>query len=302
MKIFYDNPMALVCLNRRVNPSVYLFLVIIAFLNAITVSGQDSSVRLMSFNIRYDNPADGINNWENRKKLVTETLLIKSPDLIGMQEVLERQLVYLGENLPDYNYSGVGREDGKTGGEYVPVFYKKNRFALLDNGTFWLSPTPLDTGSVGWDAALTRICTWGKFRDWSSGLEFFFLNTHFDHMGDTARVESTRLILDFIKQETNNLPVILTGDFNCSPKEVPYKVLTGLEAGLTDACMAAGSLEGILEGTFNGFGSEQNPERIDMVFYNERWEVDSYEVLKIKVGEMFISDHWPVEVELKIKK
>jgi endonuclease/exonuclease/phosphatase family metal-dependent hydrolase len=265
-----------------------------ALFNAIAIFAQDAPIRVMTFNVRFSNPADGINSWENRKELVVSSLYNASPDLVGMQEVLKSQLDYVNENLPDYNSFGVGRDDGMTGGEYVPVLYKHARFSLLDQGTFWLSPTPQDTGSVGWDAALTRICSWGKFTDLSSEQEFYFLNTHFDHMGDTARIESARLILNFIEKETNGLPVILTGDFNCSPEEGPYAVLTNQLNGLSDACHAENTFKPCSEGTFNGFGTENEPRRIDMIFSRGGWSPISYEVLKIKEGYMFVSDHFPV--------
>jgi endonuclease/exonuclease/phosphatase family metal-dependent hydrolase len=285
--------------NRLIDLSVYITFIIFGFFCGIKVYSQDTSIRIMTFNIRYDNPDDGVNSWKNRKSTVT--MFSDSSDIFGMQEVLLPQLHDIWGSMSGYRMVGVGREDGKTKGEYAPVFYKTDRFRLLDQGTFWLSPTPLDTGSVGWDAALTRICTWGKFLEWSSGLEFYFLNTHFDHIGDTARAESARLILDFIEKETNDLPVILTGDFNSSSGDVPYSILTNAENGLFDACRYSSYPEACLEGTFNGFGSEIDPPRIDMVFFKGRWEVESYEVLKIKEGEMFISDHWPVVVQLKIK-
>jgi endonuclease/exonuclease/phosphatase family metal-dependent hydrolase len=287
--------------NRRINPSVFLFLLLFVSLNPNRLFSQESLYRVMSFNIRYDNPADGINSWDNRKELLVSSLTNISPDIFGLQEVLKQQLEYLDDKMPAYRSIGVGREDGRTTGEYVPVFYKHTRFGLLDNGTFWLSPAPGDTGSVGWDAALTRICTWGKFRESATGLEFYFLNTHFDHMGDTARTESARLILDFINSETGGLPVILTGDFNSSPADKPYLILTGTKGVLTDVCQPVNLAGPCNEGTFNGFGSEKEPQRIDMVFYKGRWEAGSYNVPKIKDGEMFISDHWPVVVELKIK-
>ena len=279
---------------------LYTLLFIIAFCNANTLSGQDFPIRVMTFNIRYDNPDDGINRWDNRKQMVSETIIQQNADLAGLQEVLVKQMNDLESLLPDYGHTGVGREDGKQKGEAVPIFYKLTRFELIDNGTFWLSTTPQDTGSVGWDAALTRICTWGKFLDKSSGIKFYFLNTHFDHMGDTARTKSARLILDFINKETNDLPVILTGDFNSSPNDEPYLILTNPESGLSDACLSNKKPEACLEGTFNGFGTQKDPERIDIVFFKGVWEVSSYKVLKIKDGEMFISDHWPVIAEFKI--
>jgi len=287
---------------RRVNPSVITCLSVLYILlsSPVVMLAQDSPIRVMTFNIRLDNPSDGANSWENRKTLVIESLLQASPDIIGMQEVLARQLVYLGENLKGYGFIAAGRDDGKMAGESVPVFYKLDRFKLIDSGTFWLSPTPADTGSVGWDAALTRICTWGKFLEINSGKEIFFLNTHFDHMGQDARVESARLILDFITKQTNNLPAILTGDFNCSPDDKPYAVLTGSEEGLNEVCQHLNSSETCHEGTFNGFGNEKDPQRIDMIFYKGRWKAGAYEVLKIKDGDMFVSDHWPVSVALKL--
>jgi endonuclease/exonuclease/phosphatase family metal-dependent hydrolase len=285
--------------NPRVNPSVLFVLFIIAFCNAFSISGQDAPIRFMTFNIRYDNPVDGINSWDNRKDLVLSG--IGTTDIMGMQEVLKHQLDYILEELPVYGCLGAGREDGQTKGEYAPIFYRKDRFRVLDQGTFWLSPTPQDTGSVGWDAVLTRICTWGKFLDKTSGLEFYFLNTHFDHMGKIARTESARLVLDFIQNKTNDLPVILTGDFNSTPKDEPYLILTNPKNGLSDACSSGNKTDTCLEGTFNGFGTQKEPERIDMIFFKGRWDLVSYNVLKIKGGDMFISDHWPVVAELKIK-
>jgi endonuclease/exonuclease/phosphatase family metal-dependent hydrolase len=278
----------------------FVLLLMFALFNAISLFGQDDvPIRVMTFNIRYDNPEDGINRWDNRKSMVT--VLSDSSDIFGMQEVLFQQLDDIWASLSGYRMVGVGREDGKTKGEYAPIFYNADRFRTLDQGTFWLSPTPKDTASVGWDAALTRICTWGKFREWSSGLEFYFLNTHFDHMGDTARVESARLIVDFINKETNDLPVILTGDFNSTSKDEPYSILTNPENGLKDVCQSDISLNACNEGTFNGFGSENDPQRIDMIFFKGRWEVGSYKVLKIKEDDVFISDHWPVVAEFKVQ-
>ena len=262
------------------------------------VISQELPVSVMTFNIRLDNPGDGINWWENRKELVAEKLLEISPDIVGMQEVLSQQLDYLSKTLTGYSFVGVGREDGKAKGEYVPVFYKDELFSLLDQGNFWLSATPHDTGSVGWDAALPRICTWAKLKDKSSGLEFYFLNTHFDHMGDTARAESARLIAKFINNETDGLPAVLTGDFNCSPLEEPYQVLNMKETGLNDACMAANPPGIFNEETFNGFGNTEQAGRIDVIYFKGSWTVKSYEVLKIKKGDLFISDHWPVLVSL----
>jgi len=276
-------------------------LLIIAFAHAIAVSGQDASIRVMSFNIRLDNSGDGINRWDNRKQIASGAIIKQAVDFAGMQEVLNNQMNDLEALLPGYRHIGAGREDGKTKGEAVPIFYKLDRFDLLDNGTFWLSATPEDTGSVGWDAALPRICTWGKFLDKSTHRQFYVLNTHFDHMGKTARIESAKLILDFIGKKTGDLPAILSGDFNCPPEDEPYSVLTNPQNGLSDVCQSINSSKACHEGTFNGFGNEKSPQRIDMIFTKGRWNVSGYEVLKITEGDIFISDHWLVVSELKIK-
>jgi endonuclease/exonuclease/phosphatase family metal-dependent hydrolase len=285
------------------NNIIFFVLLLFAFAEIKSACSQKVEViNVMTFNIRYDNPSDGINSWKNRRKiLVRKAIKGNAPVIIGMQEVLESQLIYLTHHLPKLDYVGVGREDGKTGGEYAPVFYERDAVRMLDWGTFWLSRTPSDTGSIGWDAALPRICTWVKFQDIWTGQQFFFLNTHFDHVGDTARAESAKLILDFINSKTNDLPVILTGDFNSTPEEEPYQVFINDGSGLKDACTMFRPTESCNGGTFNGFGSEENPERIDMVFIKGFPEVVSYAVFGLKDGGMFVSDHWPVVVGLKVQ-
>jgi endonuclease/exonuclease/phosphatase family metal-dependent hydrolase len=310
----YPNIMSDICfINRRVNPSVntgpvqpvnlsvkpsifaFLALFLALFISCRSADGVEhgDSLKVMTFNIRFDNPADSINSWDNRKSLVVETLKTESPDIIGMQEVLLSQLTYLAGHLKGYGHVGVGREDGKTSGEYVPVFYRSDRYKVVEWGTFWLSSTPEDTGSVGWDAALPRICTWIHFTDLKTSENFFFLNTHFDHMGQTARKESANLILDFIAENTKGLPVIMTGDFNCTPDQEPYSILTNSDNGLLDACFLSAS-EICQAGTFNGFGSADETERIDLILLKSDWEVNSFQMLKINKGKMFISDHYPV--------
>ena len=261
------------------------------------ISHAQQNIRVMSFNIRFDNPADSINSWDNRKSLAVETLKTESPDIIGMQEVLQSQLVYLSDHMDGYDHVGVGRVDGKSSGEYVSVFYKTARFKVMEWGTFWLSATPGDTGSVGWDAALPRICTWVKFEDVVDQNLIFFLNTHFDHMGQVARKESAMLILDFIAERAAGLPVIVTGDFNCTPDQEPYRILTNSGNGLLDACFLSPDGE-CNAGTFNGFGPAAN-ERIDLILLKGHWKVESSQILKIREKEMYISDHYPVTCVIK---
>jgi endonuclease/exonuclease/phosphatase family metal-dependent hydrolase len=257
------------------------------------------AIKVMTFNIRFDNPFDGINAWDRRKVFVTETLQEITPDIIGMQEVLAQQAAYLKEKLPGYAYLGAGRDDGLTAGEYSPVFYKQDRFKVIDWGTLWLTETPYDTGSIGWDAAMPRICTWVKFQDLLSGQDLFFLNTHFDHVGETARKESARLIVDFIQQHANDLKVILTGDFNCTPEDEPYQILVNEYGGLKDVCAHSEFAESCAEGTFNGFAHHSHPGRIDMIFTKGFRELSDYQVIKAMKEGMYISDHWPVMATLR---
>ena len=163
-------------------------------------SSPISHVRLATFNIRYDNPGDSLNSWKYRKDRVCEFIREKQPDVLGMQEVLHHQLEDLLAGLPDYAYVGVGREDGKTQGEYAPVFYRKDKYDLLDSNTFWLSEHPDSVGKLGWDAACTRVATWAKLKEKSTGKEFLMVNTHFDHVGTEARRNSALLIIDKIKE------------------------------------------------------------------------------------------------------
>ena len=165
---------------------------------------------VLSYNIRYASPNDGPNLWKNRKGDMIETLSNINPDLLGLQEVLHIQLLELTNGMKEYSYIGVGREDGKTKGEYSPILYRKDAFDVLDSGTFWLSDTPSQI-SVGWDAALERICSYARFLHRQSGNEFWMFNTHFDHIGVLARANAARLILEKINAlNTSSLPVVVT--------------------------------------------------------------------------------------------
>lgn len=293
-------------------PGILLLLLCIPImLTSCTWEDPKGSMVVMTLNARYDNPADAPHDWEARKPIIVHTVLEESADIIGFQEVLKHQLDDLDSLLPWYDYAGVGRDDGKEKGEYCPVFYKMNRFEMLDHGTLWLSETPLDTGSVGWDAALPRIMTWVRFRDLhlqrdGKFFEFYFLNTHFDHMGDIAREESAILILKFIDEHTQGLEVVLTGDFNVEPVSVPYLVLTAHNEkgeGLQDV-IGMESREQIEGGepTFNGFGKTEDHSRIDFIFVSPGWDVFSYERLKVIKDGIYISDHYPVISRIKTKR
>ena len=253
---------------------------------------------VMTYNIRYASPNDGPNLWKNRKEDMIETLLNINPDLLGLQEVLHTQLLELTNGMSEYSYIGVGREDGKTKGEYSPILYRKDTFEVLDSGTFWLSETPSQI-SVGWDAALERICSYALFLHRQSGKEFWMFNTHFDHVGELARANAARLILEKINAlNTSSLPVVVTGDFNLEPYEEPIQIM---QSSLEDIQKALAYSEPNY-GTYNGFDTRSSGERrIDYIFQkgfklreaNHLW-------LKTKNG-YWLSDHHPVRAILLVK-
>jgi endonuclease/exonuclease/phosphatase family metal-dependent hydrolase len=276
---------------RKLVSAVLLVLV------AATLQAADKAVKVMSFNIRYNNKADGENAWPNRKDWVAEIVNREQPDVLGLQEAQAGQIKDLEPRLKDYAWSGVGRDDGKDRGEFVPIFYRRDRFEVLDKGQFWLSEKPNEAGSKGWDAAITRLVTWLKLKDKTSERTFFVANTHYDHIGPTARHESAKLILEKFPQLAGDLPVILTGDFNSSLGSAPYKTITGKDAAstwfLVDARVASQTKPKGPDSTWNGFRKIQPGQQIDFIF-TRGLKCASYEVLTDEKDGKFPSDHLPV--------
>ena len=264
------------------------------------ISCGSSSLEVMSYNIRYNSPNDGFNHWDNRKKSVADLIQSKSPDVIGLQEVVHQQLIDLKHYLKDYASIGVAREDGKTKGEYSPIFYKKEAFKLLNSSTFWLSKTP-DTISIGWDAALERVCTYGRFEHKKSGRQFWVFNTHFDHIGQEARAASTRLILSQIKTlNTEQLPVILTGDFNLTPDTESIK---RLQSKLLDNAQTFVAQFPEKQGTFNGFDTINSAERrLDYIFTKGLNLKEGKHLFHKTAARGWASDHHAVWSQLSFKK
>jgi endonuclease/exonuclease/phosphatase family metal-dependent hydrolase len=248
-------------------------------------------LEILSYNIRYDNPEDGKNQWKFRKETLMDYFLQNTPDVVGMQEVLHNQLNDLTSTLEDYAYVGVGREDGKTKGEYSPVFYRKSALNLLESDTFWLSETPGQI-SVGWDAALERICTYARFEHRQTKKQLWVFNTHFDHVGVKARAEAANLILKKIKQlNPRGLPTVITGDFNLTPETLPIQIF---QAAFEDVLLELPKSD-FTYGTFTGFDTENNAERrIDYIF-QKGFTVKKAAQLWIKTPEgRWASDHHPV--------
>ncbi len=261
------------------------------------VVDADSTIRVMTFNIRYNNPNDGVHAWPHRKERVASVVRFHQADLVGMQEVLKGQVDDLEVMLPEYAWFGVGRDDGVAAGEYSPIFYRKDRFDLLDQATFWLSETPEVPGSKSWDAAITRIVTWGLFKDKTTGRTFYLFNTHFDHRGEQARTESARLILSKIDALAGEALSVVTGDFNVVPTTEAYRTMVGRLADARDRTQAPPHGP---EGTFSGFTVERDKvgRRIDYVFVHPSIAVARYGVLTDHWNGHFPSDHLPVLAEI----
>ncbi|WP_337419707.1 endonuclease/exonuclease/phosphatase family protein [Phocaeicola sp.] len=268
--------------------------------SSCTTQQQPTEVTWGTFNIRYDNPADSLNNWQYRKDHVAEFIKTQDIDIVGMQEVLHNQLEDLKARLPEYAEVGVGREDGKTKGEYAPLFYKKGRFEVLDSNTFWLSQYPDSVGFIGWDGACTRIATWAKLKDKKSGKIFMAVNTHFDHVGTEARRKGALLIIEKIKEIVGDQPAVLTGDFNVTEQSEAYETITTNEFVLKDAYKEAAQREGVSY-TFHDFGRipADSCQKIDFIFVTPQIKVqDSYIPQEAKQAGDFLSDHNPEVVHL----
>ncbi len=259
----------------------------------------DSEIAVMSFNIRNSNAKDSLNCWENRKDWVGDLIHFYQPDIIGMQEVLHPQLADLLEQLPEYSYIGVARNDGKTEGEYSPVFYNKKYFELIKSATFWLAENT-EGPSKSWGATY-RIVTWGQLKDKRTGNLFYLFNTHFDNR-EKAREESARLLLEKVHQIAGSQMAIITGDFNSNPQSIPYQILTNRtgEKAFWDTRLLAQNWYGP-EWTFHSFGKipVENREQIDYIFSNKNVTIKQYISISEQRGEIFPSDHLPIVVRIQ---
>ena len=266
------------------------------FVIALLIASLQTQV-VATFNIRYDNPDDGPSAWNQRKERVAE--VFERADVVGVQEALRHQVDYLAETLPEFAWFGVGRNDGQQAGEFAPVFYRQDRYVLLSSGTFWLSEHPDEPGSRSWDAALPRICTWGRMRMKDSGQIVWVFNTHFDHRGAEARLESARLIMAKIESMVGDEAALLMGDFNAVPDSPVYATLTS--GRLVDTREATAEPPTGPVGTFTGFTVRDDPpgRRIDYVFVPRRASVWMYEALMDLVDGRYVSDHTPVLVRLE---
>lgn len=286
----------------------------------------NGDIDVVSFNIRYDNSSDGVNAWPFRKAMVVSFLKDEAPALIGLQEVLWHQFEYIDSSLTGYGSLAAGRDDGLRSGEMTPLFYREDIFGSggSGSGTFWLSPTPDIAGSIGWGAVLPRIVTWSSLTIKSTGEEIFCFNTHFSHMSDSARLMSARVLMQEVERIAGKARYIITGDFNMKPGSPPWNVIS--ESGAEDSFYVAAERPSGGVSTFNGFsapaaetstsgGPDEAAEssssgrsgdraeggrRIDYLFVSPGMEVLRHHTERVIQDSVYISDHWPVIVTLKL--
>ncbi len=269
----------------------------IAFFIVFATQLLTAQMLVGTYNIRLKVASDSVNGevWSKRCQVMCDQLNFMSPDIFGTQEVLHPQLVDMLKGLDGYDFIGVGRDDGKQGGEYAAIFYKKDRLRLLDYGNFWLNETP-DRPGLGWDAACIRICTWGKFAGQTATNDeaFYFFNLHMDHVGVVARREAAKLIVSKIREIAQGAPVIVTGDFNVDQTDEIYSIFTN--SGLLKDSFDAARLRFAENGTFNGFDINiYTVSRIDHVFVSPATQVESY--------GMLTNSYWvPNDASDKMKK
>ncbi|OYU79646.1 MAG: endonuclease/exonuclease/phosphatase [Flavobacterium sp. BFFFF1] len=272
---------------------------VLLLLFTVTAFGQN--LKVMTYNLRFDNPADGENRWELRKEFLCRQIQFYGPDFFGTQEGKMHQLKYIDSIMTHYSYIGRGRDDSANQGEFSAIFYNALKFKVLKQSTFWLSETP-EKVSKGWDAMFERICTYGLFENIRTKQRFYVFNTHFDHVGEVARSKSAKMIISKINAiNTENVPVILTGDFNSEIKSTAYNFLS---SWMNDSKVISEELPFGPTGTFNNFEFNKPVTLlIDYIFTSkDDIAVNKYAVLSDSKDCKYPSDHLPVYIELTLKK
>lgn len=273
-----------------------IFTIFIA-LSSLSVYTQET-FKAISYNIRWSNPDDGEDRWENRRESIGNFFLEEKADFMGLQEALESQLEYLDRYLDKYSFIGVGRDDGKSDGEFCPLFYDSTSWEILDSSTIWLSETPAKV-SRGWDAACNRLVTFGLFRHKTSNDTVAVYNTHLDHQGDIARKESIGTIKAFIEKTAKSHHQIILGDFNMTPTTSVYREMV---SDFGDARMNADHHYEVHNGTFNGFRlNGRYKRRIDYVFTSKSLHVIQYDCPDLRVSGRHLSDHFPIISVMKVR-
>jgi endonuclease/exonuclease/phosphatase family metal-dependent hydrolase len=276
-------------------------LTLLCMLWAIAASAAppaSAPINVATYNLRYDHPEDGPNAWPARKDMVKALIRYHEFDIVGTQEGLANQIADLAQ-MDEFDYVGVGRDDGKDAGEHSAIFFRKNRFTLLDKGDFWLSETP-DRPSFGWDArCCRRLASWARLRDRTSSRVLVVFSVHFDHEGELARRASAELMLRKIAEIARGAPAICVGDFNSTPDTVQIQAMSRAmrDARLTSKAPPYGPAA-----TFNDFHLDRAPtERIDYVFVDRHFDVLKYAALSDTLDQRYPSDHFPVVARVVFK-
>lgn len=283
-----------------------LLVILLAALLALPTAAKERADRYsaMTYNIRLDIAADGENAWTHRRGALIGVIAYYAPDLLGMQEVLLNQKQAIQAELPGYDFVGVARDDGKDQGEFSPLGFRRDRFTLGATGTFWLSRTP-DVPGKGWDAAYPRVVTWARLTDKAAKRRLLVLNTHFDHVGEIARLKSARQVRRWIMaHRRDNETVILLGDFNSTIDSPAYAAIVTTGPGALRDTMAISRTPhfGPL-GTFTGFKIDHvAPSPIDHIFVSDDATVLRHATLTHQTGGKLPSDHYPVLADLCLGK
>jgi endonuclease/exonuclease/phosphatase family metal-dependent hydrolase len=269
-------------------------------------ASDSTGLRVVSFNVRNSNAADGENAWPKRAEFFFDTVAGFDADLIGFQEVLAVQHDAIVARLTGHGFAGGARDDGKRKGEWCLIAYRKSRFTALAQGDFWLSETPEVPGSKSWDAALTRICSWVRLRDQATGRELVYANTHFDHKGVVARQEAARVISARLSALARGVPAILTGDLNITEDNPAYRVFVSPDTPgairWIDAYRAVHPVRRPDEASFNGFKPVVDGSRIDFVFHTADFAATAATIDRTARDGRFPSDHFPVTAILAWRK
>ncbi|MEJ5994363.1 endonuclease/exonuclease/phosphatase family protein [Pedobacter sp. Du54] len=269
-------------------------LVLCLLVKSLTFAQKNQPINIITYNIRYSNTTDGVNMWENRKANVKALLKFYDADIVGVQEAMANQFDYLLENS-NFDAVGVGRDDGIRKNEFSGIYFNKERFVKKQTGNFWLSTTP-DVPSIGWDAALKRVCTWIRLYDKVNKREFMVFNTHFDHVGVKARIEAAKLIKQKIQEIAPKLPVVFTGDLNVTPET---EAIATIKSFLTDSKDISVEPHYGPNGTFNAFNfNSELKQTIDYIFVNTGFKVQKHATLSDSKDQRYYSDHLPVFARL----
>lgn len=266
-------------------------------------STSSNRIKAMTFNIRFDNPADGPNAWPNRRTFVHQ-IVSEDWDVIGLQEVLAHQLTDILKANPRYASIGVGRDDGVLAGELSPILYDRERFAVARSGTLWLSETPEAVASISWDNVITRICTWAQLIDLRSQEVVWVYNTHWDHVGSQSRLESAKLISDRIRSQTGGSSrIILMGDFNTGEESAPMRWIMEGGDGRPEFRHAFRAVHPETEqvGTFNAWRGKADGAMIDSVLVPVGTTVIDAGINRWNEEGRYPSDHFPVWAEVEWK-